>query len=272
VIPPFWQTGWFIGLGILLLAGLVYGGYRLRVYSIVKQKQDLENQVNERTREIESLFEQTKELAIIEERNRLARELHDSAKQKAFAALAQLGTAKGLVQRNVHAAEQHMSEAENLVYDVIQELTFLIQEMYPLALQEKGLVTTLREYIFEWENHTDIQTQLIAENEQRLALNVEQALYRITQEALANVARHSRAHHVTITLVYAAESVTLTISDDGIGFDTAQRPKGIGLRSICERAESIGGEMILSSVPGNGTQIQIRIPSKLVGLLSTMQK
>ncbi len=260
VIPPFWQTAWFLGLGGLLLGGLVYGAYRLRVRSIVNQKQELERQVNERTYEIEQLFEQTKELAIIEERNRLARELHDSAKQKAFAALAQLGTAKGLIQRNLPAAAQHMSEAENLVHDVIQELTFLIQEMYPLALQEKGLVTTLREYIFEWENRTDIQTDLHAENEQHLPLNVEQALYRITQESLANVARHSRASHVTLNLVYDAENVTLTILDDGIGFDMAQKPKGIGLRSIRERAESIGGEINISSLSGNGTRIEVRIP------------
>ena len=260
VIPPFWQTAWFLGLGGLLLGGLVYGGYRLRVRSIVNQKQELERQVNERAYEIEQLFEQTKELAIIEERNRLARELHDSAKQKAFAALAQLGTAKGLIQRNLPAAEQHMSEAENLVHDVIQELTFLIQEMYPLALQEKGLVTTLREYIFEWENRTDIQTHLESSDEQRLPLNVEQALYRITQESLANVARHSRASQVTLHLSYADNQVTLTIQDNGIGFDMAQKPKGIGLRSIRERAESIGGQILISSTPGQGTRIEVRIP------------
>lgn len=260
VVPPFWQTTWFIAFGILLIAGTGYGGYRLRVGAILHQKQELERQVCQRTLEMEKLFNQTKDLAIIEERNRLARDLHDSAKQKAFAALAQLGTAKGLIQRNVRAAEKHMSEAENLVHDVIQELTFLIQEMYPMALQEKGLVTTLREYIFEWENRTDIQINLVAENEKQLPLDLEQALYRITQETLANVARHSRASHVTVNLIYQPENVTLTISDNGIGFDMAQKPKGIGLRSIRERAERIGGETVITSVPGNGTHIEIRIP------------
>ena len=84
------------------------------------------------------LFEQTKDLAVMEERNRLARDLHDSAKQKAFAALAQLGTARGILNGHGNSVTMHLNEAENLVTDVIQELTFLVQEIYPIALQEKG--------------------------------------------------------------------------------------------------------------------------------------
>jgi signal transduction histidine kinase/ligand-binding sensor domain-containing protein len=262
VIPPFWQTWQFVGLSILFGVAAVFGIYRLRVYGVEAQKIELERQVNERTREIEKLFEQTKELAIIEERNRLARELHDSAKQKAFAALAQLGTAGGLIQRDATAAQIHINEAENLVHDVIQELTFLIQEMYPLALQEKGLVATLREYVYEWENRADIRAHLSVENECRLPVNVEQALYRIAQEALANIARHSRASQVTLNLTYSAGEVMLTILDNGSGFDMAQKPKGIGLRSIRERAESIGGHIVIESAPGKGTRIEVSIPQK----------
>ena len=88
------------------------------------------------------LFEQTKDLAVMEERNRLARDLHDSAKQKAFAALAQLGTARGILNGHDKSVSLHLGEAENLVSDVIQELTFLVQEIYPIALQEKGLSTS----------------------------------------------------------------------------------------------------------------------------------
>ena len=259
IVPPFWQTGWFLGALAFFLLGMVYTGYRLRVRAVLHQKQELERQVTERTQEIEKLFEQTKELAIIEERNRLARELHDSAKQKAFAALAQLGTANGLIQRNPDAARTHVREAENLVHDVIQELAFLIQEMYPLALQEKGLATTLREYVFEWENRTDVRVSVNVENETRLPLNMEQAIYRITQEALANVARHSRANMVEISLVYTTAQITLNITDNGQGFDVTQRPKGVGLRSIRERAESVNGRIYIESAPGKGTRLEIVI-------------
>jgi NarL family two-component system sensor histidine kinase LiaS len=207
------------------------------------------------------LFEQTKDLAVMEERNRLARDLHDSAKQKAFAALAQLGTARGILNGHGNSATIHLNEAENLITDVIQELTFLVQEIYPLALQEKGLVNTLREHIFEWENRNDTTVQLVTRNERRLALEVEQALYRIAQEGLANVARHSRARRVDVSLVYDDDSVQLCISDDGCGFDVNVK-HGMGLRSIRERVGSIHGTVQIQSAPGQGTRLIVQVPTK----------
>jgi two-component system, NarL family, sensor histidine kinase LiaS len=208
------------------------------------------------------LFEQTKDLAVMEERNRLARDLHDSAKQKAFAALAQLGTARGILNGHGNSVSLHLNEAENLVTDVIQELTFLVQEIYPIALQEKGLVTTLREHIFEWENRNDMTIQLITRNDRRLPLDVEQALYRITQEALANVARHSHARRVDMSLVYNGDSVQLSVADDGCGFDTNTKSHGMGLRSIRERVSSIRGTVQIQSAPGHGTRLLVQVPTK----------
>ena len=208
------------------------------------------------------LFEQTKDLAVMEERNRLARDLHDSAKQKAFAALAQLGTARGILNGQANGAGIHLSEAENLVSDVIQELTFLVQEIYPLALQEKGLITTLREYIFEWENRNDVTVQFITRNERRLSLEVEQALYRVAQETLANIARHSHASRVDMSLVYNGDSVQLSVSDNGCGFDTNSKSHGMGLRSIRERISSIHGNVQIQSAPGHGTRLLVQVPTK----------
>ena len=207
------------------------------------------------------LFEQTKDLAVMEERNRLARDLHDSAKQKAFAALAQLGTARGILNGHGNSVTLHLNEAENLVTDVIQELTFLVQEIYPIALQEKGLVTTLREHVFEWENRNDIYIQLITRYERQLPLEVEQALYRITQEALANVARHSHARRVDVSLVCNVDSVQLSVSDDGCGFDMNTK-HGMGLRSIRERVSSIRGTVQVQSAPGQGTRLLVQVPIK----------
>lgn len=207
------------------------------------------------------LFEQTKDLAVMEERNRLARDLHDSAKQKAFAALAQLGTARGILNGHGNSVAMHLAEAENLVTDVIQELTFLVQEIYPIGLQEKGLVTTLREHIFEWENRNDMTIQFVTRNEQHLHLEMEQAIYRITQEALANVARHSQARRVDVSLVYENDSVQLCISDDGRGFDMKQK-HGMGLRSIRERVGSIHGTVQIQSAPGHGTRLFVQVPIK----------
>jgi signal transduction histidine kinase len=208
------------------------------------------------------LFEQTKDLAVMEERNRLARDLHDSAKQKAFAALAQLGTIRGILNGNGNKVSMHLNEAENLVSDVIQELTFLVQEIYPIALQEKGLPAALRDYIYEWENRNDASVQLVTRNDRRLHFEVEQALYRVTQEALANVARHSRSRRVDISLVYNGDSVQLSLSDDGCGFDVDSKSYGMGLRSIRERVSSIHGTVQIQSAPGHGTRILVQAPAK----------
>ena len=260
VVPPLWESWWIRGSLILLLAAGVYGAYQGRVKSIQTRNRELESQVRERMKEIEQLFEQTKELAVVEERNRLARDLHDSAKQKAFAALAQLGTAKSLVTNHTLSAKNHLEEAENLVYEVIQELTFLIQEMYPLALQEKGLVTALREYFYEWENLNDIPVTFKVEGEQTMPLDTAQAIYRIIQEALANVARHSQANHVAVSITYFTDSVQVIIADDGVGFDPGKKLSGVGLRSMRERAGMISGQLVVESEPGKGAKITLSAP------------
>lgn len=260
IIPPLWQTWWFRGLLLAAAVAVLVGGYRLRVHSIAGRNRELERQVLERTREIEQLFLQTKELAVIEERNRLARDLHDSAKQKAFAAMAQLGAAQGVLRKNPPSARTHLEEAENLVYEVIQELTFLIQEMYPVALKDRGLISALREYLYEWENRADIPVQMQVEGGQRLPLYIEQAIYRLVQEALANVARHSAAGRVELQLVFREGWFELTIRDDGCGFDPETARQGIGLRSMQERVAAMEGTLEIYSSPGRGTRIRVQVP------------
>lgn len=208
------------------------------------------------------LFEQTKDLAVMEERNRLARDLHDSAKQKAFAALAQMGTVNGIIKSSPNGITAHLSEAETLIYEVIQELNFLIQEIYPIALQEKGLPTTLREYVFEWENRNDAVANLTIQNERPLPLDVEQAVYRFVQEALANVSRHSKSNRVDLSLVYNIDSLQVSIGDNGVGFDVNKKATGMGFRSMRERIGSIRGTVQIQSAPEQGTRLIAQIPIK----------
>jgi two-component system sensor histidine kinase ChiS len=260
VVPPFWQTLWFRVAMIAGLLALALSAYWLRIRNIRAYNRELERQVRDRTQEIEKLFEKTKELAVVEERNRLARELHDSAKQKAFAALAQLGTANGILKKNPRAAKNHLDEAENLVYEVIEELTFLIQEMYPVTLKERGLVTTLHDYVFEWENRTDIQAEVRIEDDRRLKLDIEQAVFRVVQEALSNVSRHSGAKHVEVVLSYKKDILVVVVADNGCGFDQQAKPTGVGLRSIRERIESLGGVVEIESLPDCGTRLTVHLP------------
>ncbi len=159
-------------------------------------------------------------------------------------------------------ANPHISEAETLIYEVIQELNFLIQEIYPIALQEKGLAATLREYIFEWENRNDVEVNLTIRNERPLPLETEQAIYRVIQEALANVSRHSQAKRVDISLVYNTDSLHVSIADDGRGFDMNQKSKDMGFRSMRERINSIRGSIQIQSAPGQGTRLITQVPIK----------
>ena len=154
----------------------------------------------------------------------------------------------------------HLSEDQISLQQMVRE--FAAKEIYPLALQEKGLVTTLREYIFEWENRNDVTVQFSTRNEHRLTLEVEQALYRISQETLANIARHSHASRVDMSLVYNGESVQLSVSDNGCGFDTNTKSHGMGLRSIRERVSSIHGTVQIQSAPGHGTRLLVQVPTK----------
>src|SRR5512133_3686193 len=199
-------------------------------------------------------------MEIIEERNRVAQELHDSAKQRAFAALAQLGAAKKLVDHQDRSAREHLVEAENIVSEVIHDLTFFIQESYSGGLKDKGLVPSLEDYAFTWQNRFNIPLSLSFSGERRLPQHVEQAVYRVVQEALANIARHSQATRASVELVYQPAEIRIRIQDNGKGFDAPRTGEGLGLPLIQERLEGVGGRFKIESRPGGGTQLSACVP------------
>ncbi|HEY5982378.1 MAG TPA: two-component regulator propeller domain-containing protein [Anaerolineales bacterium] len=206
------------------------------------------------------LFEQTRQMAILEERNRLAQELHDSAKQKAFAALAQLGAAKKLAKQDLKSATARLAEAEDIVSEVIHDLAYFIQGSYPKDLEEKGFVESLRSYAYAWQTRSAIPLRLTIHGERRLPLPVEQLLYRIVQEGMSNIARHSGATEASIGITYGDRDLQIEIIDNGRGFDESRTNGGLGLRLIHERLQSLGGEVEIASRPGGGTHLSIRTP------------
>jgi ligand-binding sensor domain-containing protein/signal transduction histidine kinase len=229
------------------------------------------------------LYENAQELAVIKERNRLARDLHDSVKQKTFAALAQIGASRRVVASQPERAQGYMEEAENLVHDVLQELVTLIQEMYPLNLQERGLEQALRAYTVQWARQTGIQVKFSTRGEEHLPATSLQAFYRVFQEAMANVARHSQAQRVEIDINFdgkfaAVDMITqngsaisgaayMKISDNGCGFDPLKIQAGIGLLSMQERVENIGGKLLICSSPGHGACVEVFLPGPADGML-----
>jgi len=219
----------------------------------------LAQRLNHMARQLEHLLDARRELAIVQERNRLARDLHDSVKQLSFAAAAQISAAKTLLKRNPKAAETHIQEAESLTYDLRQELTNLIQELRPAALEGKGLVRAVREYAAGWSRQNGIVLDVRVQGERLLSLEIEQAVFRIVQEALSNVTRHSQASSVEIEMVYTAFDMTCTINDDGLGFDPGKKRSGFGLRSMQERAKALGSTLEIESTFGTGTRISLAV-------------
>ncbi len=218
----------------------------------------LAQRMNRMAEQLQNLLETRNRLAILEERNRLARDLHDSAKQQAFAAAAQISAARAVLGTDVEAAAQHLDEAGELTYALRQELTALIAELRPVALEEKGLAGALHDYAENWSQREEIGVTIQVQGERFVPLDVEQTLFRITQEALSNVARHSGARQVEITLVYDSQRMKLSISDDGKGYDTTRTTSGLGLRSIRERVATLSdGQLEIDSQPGAGTQLTV---------------
>ncbi|GAC1423157.1 MAG: hypothetical protein PVS3B3_37530 [Ktedonobacteraceae bacterium] len=206
--------------------------------------------------QLQYLIETRQQLATLEERNRLARDLHDSVKQQIFAISMQVGAVKVLLGRDATAARKRLDETELLVREAQQELTTLIKELRPAALEGKGLVEALHDLMAQWMQQTGIIAKLQVEGQQILPLVVEEALFRVAQEALSNVARHSHATLVQLKLSVSGDTVTLTLEDNGQGFDSTQRNgRGIGLHSMQERMKALGGDMRLASSPGKGTQV-----------------
>jgi len=221
----------------------------------------LTNDLNVMAEQLENLMDQRQELSIMEERNRLARDLHDSVKQQAFAASAQLGAAKAHLIHKPEQAYDHLVEADLLVGKVRQELTELIQELRPVEIKGKGLVATVNEYVNDWRRRNDIDIILEVWGEKNLALDVEKSIFRIIQEALANILWHSQAEQVVINLDYHSDMLVLSIEDNGVGFDFQKNQhEGMGLKSMCERAELVGGELVVNSKPGHGTKITLQVP------------
>lgn len=217
----------------------------------------LATRLNRMAQQLQNLLDTRQELAVVEERNRLARDLHDSAKQQAFAAAAQIGAAKALISRDPAAAGVHIGEAEQLINALRRELSALILELRPPELANQGLAAALKNYAADWSRQTGIDALVRVQGERPLSLEIEQTLFRIAQEALANIARHSHATRAEIWLGYEPKSVTLTIQDNGYGFDPAVAAGGFGLRSMRDRAEALGGTLTVESTSGSGTLITI---------------
>jgi len=220
----------------------------------------LAQRLNNMAEQLQSLLRRRQDMAVSEERNRLARDLHDSAKQQALAASFELGTALTLYEHDPQGAKKHLVEADALVDAVRKELTNLVDELRPLSIDGQDFSETLNEQAIEWSHRSGIELNINIEGGDEVSLDIRDTLFRIAQEALANIARHSSASCADVILEYRLNCVTMTIKDDGRGFDPRAQHNGVGLDSMRERAEALGGSFTAESAPGQGTQIVVTLP------------
>jgi signal transduction histidine kinase len=208
------------------------------------------------------LRQQAEQVAVMEERQRLARELHDSVTQTLYTVtLFAEAAGKAISAGKGEVAAAHLQELRTMAREAMLDMRLLIFELHPPALEEEGLVGALRARLAAVEVRAGLQTEIRVEGEGGLSHPVEEALYRFAQEALNNVVKHAKAQHVAVRVRFLERSIRLEVRDDGVGFDptAAWKTGGMGLPGMAGRIEGVHGRMEIDSAPGKGTTLSAEV-------------
>ncbi|MFJ2512566.1 GAF domain-containing sensor histidine kinase [Streptomyces griseoviridis] len=209
------------------------------------------------------LYERSRELTIAEERSRLAHELHDAVSQKLFSLRLTAQAAAALVDRDPGRAKGELQQVAALAAEAADELRAAVVELRPAALDEDGLLATLRTQIHVLDRAHTARVTFTSTGFRALPAAQEEALLRVAQEALHNALRHSGATRVAVTVGRRGGGVVLRVTDDGKGFDphtTRRAGRHLGLVSMHDRTSGVGGSLTVHSAPGEGTTIEMEVP------------
>ncbi|MEA3327671.1 MAG: PAS domain S-box protein [Chloroflexota bacterium] len=206
------------------------------------------------------LYSQARLAAAASERDRLARELHDSVTQSLYSIRLYADASRyALKAGKLPAAEKNLEQLSSIARDGMSELRLLIFELRPPALEKLGLLGALQERLNMVESRSGIHADLNVEGEPDLSQDLETQLYWIVYEALSNVLKHAKAKHVSLKFHFTRRSAVVTLKDDGVGFDptTFEDSHGGGLKNIVERVNGFGGKISVQSEPGEGTKLRV---------------
>jgi signal transduction histidine kinase len=209
------------------------------------------------------LYERGRELSVLQERARLARDLHDAVSQKLFSVRAKARASAILVRRDPGRAIEEMDSVAGLAGEAHAELRAIIDGLAPPELAAGGLAGSVRGYAALAGRTYGTDVLVRADDLPDLDAARQTAVYRIAQEAIGNALRHSGGA-VSVCLSRRQRSVVLEVSDAGRGFDVSAPQQGLGLASMRERAGSVGGTLKITSVPGTGTKVRLTIPAAAV--------
>jgi PAS domain S-box-containing protein len=207
------------------------------------------------------LYAQAQDLAALEERQKLARELHDSVSQALYSIALGLHTARIQLERDPRELPESLDYLLSLADAGLTEMRALIFELRPESLETTGMVSALLKQAAALEARHEIAISTDLCDEPDLPLRIKQELYRIAQEALHNIVKHAHANKVVMRMEHTSDGIMMEVCDDGVGFDTtAAFPGHLGLHSMHERVANLGGTFQIESTPGAGTRICVRIP------------
>src|SRR2546426_1256224 len=208
------------------------------------------------------LSAQSRQSAVMAERNRMARDIHDTLAQGFTGVIVQLEAAgEAMSQSRTAIVSDHLNQAGDLARESLREARRSMQALRPQALEEKQLSEALKDLIEKLTRGTTVKAEFTLQGEQqKLPPEWETNLLRIGQEVLTNVLRHAHASAFDVQLIFDSREIRLTLRDDGCGFDLQSRHEGFGLQGMRERAEGMGGQLSIESAKAKGTRISIVIP------------
>lgn len=208
------------------------------------------------------LTDQVKQAAILEERHRLARELHDAVSQQLFAISMTMAALKRMLSRNPEKAEQQVELVEEMAAAAQSEMRALLLHLRPAHLEGKSLKQGVEELLRELQDKHTLDFSWSIEEVPELPKGIEDHLFRILQEALSNTLRHAKARQVEIKLSVIRQNVRLKVTDNGVGFtdEDERKSSSYGMALMRERVAEVGGVLNVSSAPGQGTMIEVTVP------------
>jgi signal transduction histidine kinase len=210
------------------------------------------------------LYQRAQEAAVLEERSRLARDLHDSVSQQLFSMTLTAQAARAQLAKNPARATSQLERLQETAAAALAEMRALIFQLRPPGLSEQGLVAALQQHVAALDRREGLTVELLVSGEERYARGAEQAIYRIVQESLNNVVKHAGMCSVAITLDMQPDELRLRVTDNGNGFDLSSESylssRHLGLTSMRERAAEIGGTLDLRSQVSEGTEVIVAVP------------
>jgi signal transduction histidine kinase len=209
------------------------------------------------------LYEREAQIAVMQERNHLARDLHDSVTQSLYGVSLYAEVATQLLKSGeLEKAGRNLQELKAMSLDALAEMRLLIYELRPSVFAAEGLVAAIQARLDAVEGRVGLETNFVIEGDISLPKKIEEGFYRIVQEALNNVLKHSHARAVTVTLTQQENLICLDVVDDGVGFDPVKACEAgcLGLHGMKERAQELGAEFEIVSRLGGGAKVIVRRP------------